>query len=244
MSNTTVNQKQGLDQSHAQYDRSGLNGAAVGGPFLTGAEAAGCNPIIQAMLAKQRHELRLEQLRLLSFLKKLTDEGNSNASLDPNLPPEGIQSPKKAPKPSGQAQADSAQLEPQTDTSVFSTLEQEAKSSNPTVSEGAAIEEGLLVGAQKVTNPNSDQGRNAIFEAAGKMQKLVKEFENNMIKSLDREIVIAQAQLKALEQMLNHLKEGLDHQMTEFKSEKHQNLKAFIDFLKQQKESLGHKPRN
>jgi len=164
MSNTTVNQKQGLDQLHGLYDRGGLNGTAAGGPFLTGQEASGCNPIIQSMLSRQKRELRLEQLRLLSFLKKLTHEGNSNASLDPNLPPEGIQSLKKAPKPSGQAEADSAQLESQTVSSIFSTLEQEAKSTNPTVSEGAAIEEGLLLGAQKITNPNPDEGRNAIFE--------------------------------------------------------------------------------
>ena len=260
MSNTAINNKQQeLEQalagarssqatsSKAQDPSLSLTSASALhlGSALNGAASA-ISPTTLSMLSKQASDLDTQQQRLSQIIETLSSQvdslskGAPNGAGDPNTLASLLSQRYlgESEQTQGFTEAYSAQLGPHTDLSLFSMLAQESKKLDPTEDDDEGKTEKNAVGgteeeASAAKDPNSAQGRDAIFAAAGKMQKLVKDSENNMIQSLERQIKMLEAQLKSMEEMLKFMEKEGQYLTKYLDDPSYQNLESLINFLKQ-----------
>jgi hypothetical protein len=219
------------------------------GDALNGAAAA-VNPTTLNLLSKQRQELDTEQQRFLQIIETLSSQveslsqGTSLATGDPNAFANLLSQRylNESSQTQGFTEAYSAQLGPHTDLGLFSMLAQESKKLDGTndnengkkaddAVEGS--EDEAQATSKQPTNSNSTQGRDAIFAAAGNMQKLAQDSENSMIASLERQIQLMEAQLQSMEAMMKFMEEEGKYLSNYLNDPNYQNLEALINFLKQ-----------
>jgi len=237
MSNTGINhQSQELNQALTQASPRQATGkdpsisltsasALHLSSALSGATAA-VSPTTLSMLSKQKQELDAEGQRFAQIVETLASQveslgsGAPLAAGDPNALASLLS--QRYLGEAGQAQgfdeAYSAQLGPHTDLSLFSMLAQESKKLDPKARDSKKAEA---------------KGRNAIFEAAGKMQKLVKDSENSMIQSLERQIQMLEEQLKSMEEMMKFMEQEGKYLTNYLNNPSLKNLEALVSFLKQ-----------
>ncbi|MCB1068353.1 MAG: hypothetical protein KDK56_09215 [Simkania sp.] len=236
---TSIDPSLGLTSASALHLGDALNGAA-----------AAVNPTTLNMLSKQKQELDTEQQRFLQIIETLSSQveslsqGTSLATGDPNAFANLLSQRylNESSQTQGFTEAYSAQLGPHTDLGLFSMLAQESKKLDGTnddengkkaddVVEGSGDEAQAT--SKQPTNSNSPQGCDAIFAAAGNMQKLAQDSENSMIASLERQIQIMEEQLQSMETMMKFMEEEGKYLSNYLSDPNYQNLEALINFLKQ-----------